>query len=341
MDDERYWRAVAGRDASYDGRFVFAVRSTGIYCRPSCPARRPRREQVRYFAAPQAAERAGFRPCRRCRPQDARSAELEVVQLACRLMPRPLPLLAEELGLSPQRLSRMFQRQLGVTLRQYADAHRLQSFKKQVRKGAKVTDAMYDAGYGSSSRLYERAPAQLGMTPAVYRRGGRGVRIAWAAVGCSLGRALVAGTGRGVCAVFLGDSDAELEKALRGEFPHAEIHRDQTALAEWTGALVKHLVGAQPSLDLPLDIRATAFQRRVWEELRKIPRGGMRTYTEIARAIGSPKSARAVGHACATNPVSVVIPCHRVVRGDGGLGGYRWGLERKRALLEAEASGRE
>jgi AraC family transcriptional regulator of adaptative response/methylated-DNA-[protein]-cysteine methyltransferase len=337
MNEERCWRAVAERDAAFDGKFVFAVRSTGVYCRPSCPARRPRREQVRYFETALAAEGAGFRACRRCRPQDRRKAESEVVELACHLMPRPLKTLAEELGLSPQRLSRMFQRQLGVTPRQYADAQRLGAFKAHVRNGGEVTDALYHAGYGSSSRLYERAAAQLGMTPATYRRGGRGVRIAYSIVDCPLGRLLVAATERGICALSLGNSDAELQAALGEEFPQAEIHRDEAGLGEWTGTLAKHLEGAQPALDLALDIRATAFQRRVWEELRKIPYGGTRTYTEIARAIGRPTAARAVARACATNPVSVVIPCHRVVREDGGLGGYRWGLERKRALLETEA----
>ncbi|MGC9972574.1 MAG: bifunctional DNA-binding transcriptional regulator/O6-methylguanine-DNA methyltransferase Ada [Bryobacteraceae bacterium] len=337
MDDERCWRAVAGRDAAFDGEFVFAVRSTGVYCRPSCPARRPRREQVRFFETAQAAEGAGFRACRRCRPQDRRKAESEVVELACHLLPCPLKTLAEELGLSPRRLSRMFQRLLGVTLRQYADTQRLGAFKARVRNGGEVTDALYHAGYGSSSRLYERAAAQLGMTPATYRRGGRGVRIAYSIVGCPLGRLLVAATERGICALSLGNSDAQLEAALGEEFPQAEIRRDEAGLGGWTGALVKHLEGAQPALDLALDIRATAFQRRVWEELRKIPYGGTRTYSEIARAIGRPTAARAVARACATNPVSVVIPCHRVVRGDGGLGGYRWGLERKRALLETEA----
>ena len=337
MDEERCWRAVEGRDAAFDGKFVFAVRSTGVYCRPSCPARRPRREQVRYFETAQAAEGAGFRACRRCRPQDRRKAEAEVVELACHLMPRPLKALTGELGLSPQRLSRMFQRQLGVTLRQYADARRLGAFKAHVRNGGEVTDALYHAGYGSSSRLYEQAAAQLGMTPATYRRGGRGVQMNYSIVVCPLGRLLVAATERGICALYLGSSDAELEAALGAEFPEAERRRDEAGLGEWTATLVKHLDGAQPSLDLALDIRATAFQRRVWEELRKIPYGGTRTYSEVARAIGRPTAARAVARACATNPVSVVIPCHRVVREDGGLGGYRCGLERKRALLETEA----
>jgi AraC family transcriptional regulator of adaptative response/methylated-DNA-[protein]-cysteine methyltransferase len=340
MDEERRWKAVAARDANFDGRFVFGVRSTGIYCRPSCPARRPRREQVRYFETPQAAERAGFRACRRCRPQEARSAELGIIERACQLMPRPIAELAEELGLRPQRLARMFQRQLGMTPREYAAARKLGSFKAEVRKGGEVTDSMYRAGYGSSSRLYERATERLGMTPATYRQGGRGVRIGYSIARCPLGRLLVAATQRGICAISLGDSDAPLEAELRAEFPQAEIGRDEAGLGAWVESLVKHVEGSQPALDLPLDIRATAFQRRVWEELRHIPYGGTRTYSQVAQAIGRPTSARAVGHACASNPVSLAIPCHRVVRGDGGLGGYRWGLERKRALLETEARGR-
>jgi AraC family transcriptional regulator of adaptative response/methylated-DNA-[protein]-cysteine methyltransferase len=338
MDEERCWRAVAARDVASDGRFVYAVRSTGIYCRPSCPSRRPRREQVRYFTAPEEAERAGFRPCRRCRPREARDAEVDLIERACRLLPRPLAELAKELGVRPQRLARAFRRRLGVTPRQFADARRLKAFKRRVQKGDEVTKAMYEAGYGSSSRLYERAGAQLGMTPATYRRGGRGVEMSYAVVKCPLGLLLVAGTTRGVSMISLGDSVAELEKALSNEFPEAELRRDQRGLGDWTSTLMRHLEGAQPSIDLPLDIRATAFQRRVWEELRKIPYGGTRSYSEIARAIGQPSAARAVGHACATNPVSIAIPCHRVLREDGSPGGYRWGLERKRALLRTEAA---
>lgn len=331
MDHDRCWQAVATRDASADGLFVYAVSSTGIYCRPSCPARRPRREQVRFFDAPDAAERAGFRPCRRCHPRRARNPEAELVQAACRHL---------EAGLAlpePRRLTRAFLRQLGVTPRQYADSLRLQSFKTQVRKGGDVTDALYEAGYGSSSRLYERAGAQLGMTPATYRKGGRGTRIAYSIVPCPLGRLLVAATERGVCAIALADSDAELQTALAAEFPHADLHRGDEEVGRWAAAVVEHLEGTNPALDLPLDIRATAFQRRVWEELRRIPRGQTRTYREVACAIGHPTAARAVARACATNPVALVIPCHRVLRGDGGEGGYRWGVNRKRALLESEA----
>jgi AraC family transcriptional regulator of adaptative response/methylated-DNA-[protein]-cysteine methyltransferase len=336
MDEERCWQAVAARDAAYDGRFVFAVRSTGVYCRPSCPARRPRREQVQYFNAPDSAERAGFRPCLRCRPRDSRNQEAELVEAAIRALKAGRTV--KDCGVDPRRLAKAFVRQLGVTPRQYADALRLESFKARIRKGGEVTEALYEAGYGSSSRLYERAGAQLGMTPATYRKGGRGMRIAYSIVECPLGRLLVAATERGVCVVALADSDAELEAALAAEFPDAELSRGDEEVGNWTAAVVEHLKGARPSLDLPLDIRATAFQRRVWEELQRIPFGQTRTYREVACALGRPTAARAVARACATNPVSLVIPCHRVLRGDGGEGGYRWGIHRKRALLEAEAA---
>ncbi|MGE5571109.1 MAG: bifunctional DNA-binding transcriptional regulator/O6-methylguanine-DNA methyltransferase Ada [Rhodospirillales bacterium] len=335
MDDERRWEAVSARDPAYDGRFVYAVRSTGVYCKPSCPARRPGRDQVRYFDAPDAAERAGFRPCRRCHPRDVNNTEAALVEAACRALEAGGT--PADCGVGPRRLTKAFLRQLGVTPRQYADALRLESFKAQVRKGGEVTEALYEAGYGSSSRLYERAGAQLGMTPGTYRKGGRGMRIAFAIADCPLGRLLVAATQRGVCAVALADSDEELEAALAGEFPEAELRRDDEQVGSWTRAVVEHLEGARPALDLPLDIRATAFQRRVWEELRRIPRGETRTYQEVARAIGRPTAARAVARACATNPVALAIPCHRVVRGDGGEGGYRWGVARKRALLKSEA----
>ncbi len=336
MDEERCWQAVAGRQTASDGSFVYAVRSTGVYCRPSCPSRRPRREQVRFFDAPETAERAGFRPCLRCRPQETRNGEADFVEAACRVLKAGGTV--DECGVDPHRLKRAFVRRLGVTPRQYADALRLESFKALVRKGGGVTESLYEAGYGSSSRLYERAGAQLGMTPATYRKGGRGVRIAFSIVACPLGRLLAAATQRGVCAVALADSDAELEAALSAEFPEAELHRSDEEVGRWAAAIVAHLQGTQPALDLPIDIRATAFQRRVWEELRRIPRGETRTYREIACAIGHPTAARAVARACATNPVALVIPCHRVVRGDGGEGGYRWGIGRKRALLESEAA---
>ncbi len=339
------WRAVLARDARLDGRFVYAVRSTGIYCRPSCPSRRPRRAQAVFFAVPEAAEHDGFRPCQRCRPrQAARDPHAEVVGRICRHIdehldtPLTLGVLAAETGLGPLRLQRAFRRLMGITPRQYADARRLGLLKKRLQEGNDVTTSLYEAGYGSSSRLYERSDAQLGMTPATYRRGGRGMCIGYTIVDCPLGRLLVAATERGISAVYLGDSDRELEATLRREYSNAEISRDTNGLSAWVRALLRHLEGREPHLDLPLDVQATAFQRRVWETLRAIPYGSTRSYSQIARALGRPTATRAVARACATNPVSVVVPCHRVVRQDGGLGGYRWGLKRKQSLLERECS---
>jgi len=345
-DDETYWKAVLERDAQFDGTIFFAVRSTGIYCRPSCPARRPRRKQVVFFLMPEAAERAGFRSCRRCRPRSVAMTDpqVEMVRKACRFiesqddaMPT-LESLSEHTGVSPYHLQRVFKRIAGVTPRQYAEALRLSKFKASVKKGESVTGAMYDAGYGSSSRLYERAPAQLGMTPSAYRHGGKGIRINYTIAGCSLGRLLVAATEKGVCVVRLGDSDAALEADLLSEYPAADNNRDDQALRQWVEQLLNHIDGRLPHLDLPLDVQATAFQWSVWEELRLIPYGSTRSYSEIARAIGRPTATRAVARACATNPVALVIPCHRVVREDKALGGYRWGIERKQALLKQERS---
>ena len=343
-DSEACWQAVLDRDRSFDGRIVFGVRSTGIYCRPSCPARRPRREQVVFFRIPEAAERAGFRSCRRCRPRNASitDPQVEMVRRACSYIEShfdespTLDDLSSHAGVSPYHLQRVFKRIAGITPRQYAEATRLDQFKAGVKKGATVTGAMYDAGYGSSSRLYERAPAQLGMTPADYRRAGKGVRITYTIAGCSLGRLLVAGTEKGVCSVRLGDSDDELESTLRSEYSSAEVVRDDAVLRVWVEQILSHLAGRLPHLDLPLDVQATAFQWSVWDKLREIPYGGTRSYSEIAREMGRPTATRAVARACATNPVALVIPCHRVVREDKGLGGYRWGIKRKEKLLEHE-----
>jgi len=342
--DERRWRAVLSRDRRYDGAFVYAVRSTGIYCRPSCSSRRPRRPQVVFFPLPAVAEQAGFRPCRRCRPQatPGPDAQRELAERAARLIERsvdaPLKLsaLAAQVGASPFHLQRTFKRVLGVTPRQYADALRMGGVKSLLRAGHNVAAALYDAGYGSSSRLYERAAGKLGMTPATYRRGGQGMNITYTTSDSPLGRLLVARTERGICAVSLADSDAQLKARLRREFPRAEVRRDRNGLSDAVRALLRHLEGRQPRLDLPLDVRGTAFQCRVWEELLRIPYGATRTYGEIARAVGQPGAARAVGTACGSNPVPLIIPCHRVVRGGGALGGYGLGLPRKRALLDLE-----
>ena len=344
----RRWRAVKNRRTAADGSFVYAVQSTGIYCRPSCPSRRPAPRRVVFFPAPADAERAGFRPCRRCKPQleSLPSEEARQVRRICwwiadsvKADPEKRLTLAElslASGLSPHKLERLFRRILGITPRQFADGERMRQLKTGLRKGEKVTTALYDAGFGSSSRLYERADAQMGMTPDTYRRGGAGMKIGYTIVTCTLGRLLVGATARGVSAVCLGDSDGPLKKALALEYPRAEIKRDGKRLARWVNGILRHLCGQEPHMDLPLDVQATAFERRVWEELRRIPYGATRTYSEVARAIGKPKAVRAVARACSTNPVSVVVPCHRVVRKDGGPSGYRWGAARKRALIARE-----
>lgn len=346
MPSRKLWRAIESRDAALDGVFVYAVRSTGIYCRPSCPARRPHSKNVRFFALPEIAEREGFRACRRCRPQEApRSAESRLVGRICHLIEGAedgrvrLAELARTCNISPTHLQRTFRRLVGISPRSYAEAIRLRRLKNHLRKGADVTTAMYEAGYSSTSRLYERSNHQLGMTPATYRRGGRGMEIGYSIAASPLGRLLVAGTDRGISAIYLGDTDMRLEAELHREYPEAMVRKNASAVSRWVRELVRHLSGKQQRLDLPLDVAATAFQRCVWEHLQKIPYGATRTYGDIARALERPSATRAVARACATNPVSVVIPCHRVVRGDGSLAGYRWGIERKRSLLEMEKTG--
>jgi AraC family transcriptional regulator of adaptative response/methylated-DNA-[protein]-cysteine methyltransferase len=298
-----------------------------------------------FFPVSDAAERAGFRPCRRCRPQAPRptSPQIEMIAKACRLIEAradgafTLADLGRVTQVSPYHLDRTFKRFLGITPRQYADALRLGRLKSSLRDDQDVTTALYEAGYGSSRGLYERAPEQLGMTPATYRRGGRGMQISYATVHSPLGRLLVAGTERGICSVSLGDSDDTLEQSLKEEYPDAKVRRDNSRLRPWVSALVSHLCGNQPKLDLPLDVVATAFQWRVWYELRNVPYGQTLSYSQIAAAVGRPKAARAVANACAANPAALVIPCHRIIRDDGEPGGYRWGAERKRALLSRES----
>jgi AraC family transcriptional regulator of adaptative response/methylated-DNA-[protein]-cysteine methyltransferase len=335
---------VVAKDARFDGQFVFAVSSTGVYCRPSCPSRRAHRERVKFFDLPEAAEQAGFRACLRCQPKRARilDPQIELVQRVCRLLDdseseaAKLAELASHAGVSVFHLQRTFKRVMGISPRQYQTARKFGNFKSLVRKGETVTNSLYESGFNSSSRLYEYASEELGMTPATYSRGGRGVNINYTIVDSSMGHLLVAVTERGVCAVRMGDNDAELEKDLHAEFPQAQIGRDDSALREPVEKILNHLDKNEPSLDLPLDIRATAFQRQVWEKLREIPYGETVSYADVAKALGKPGAVRAVGRACATNPVALVIPCHRVVREDKSLGGYRWGLDRKKRLLDHE-----
>ena len=340
--NDRQWNAVLTRNRASDGRFVYAVRTTGIYCRPSCPSRRPAREHVRFFAGPKEAEGAGFRACRRCRPAAERSPDVQLAERIVALIEASptgaptLSALARQIGRSPFHLQRTFKRVVGVSPRQWAAARRVGALKRRLQAGDTVSRAQFEAGFGSSSRLYERAASALGMTPAVYRRGGAGVRIGYVVVPTTLGALLVAGTERGLCAVRFGSSEQALARSLKDEFPEAELRRNEPRVSLWAASLRAQTDGIKPTALLPLDIQATAFQLRVWDELRRIPFGVTRTYAQVARAIGRPRAARAVARACASNRAALAVPCHRVVRGDGGLGGYRWGVERKRKLLERE-----
>jgi AraC family transcriptional regulator of adaptative response/methylated-DNA-[protein]-cysteine methyltransferase len=337
----RYWRATLSRDARADGTFVLAVRSTHIYCRPSCPARRPLRRNVVFFRTREEAEKQGFRPCRRCRPNEV-AGPVALVERASRLLAesgedgvRFAPL-AATLGTTSATLRRAFLQVTGLRPRELAEALRLARFKKLLRAGKGIADALYETGYGSSSRVYERSNAQLGMTPATYRKGGKDMKIGYAIAKSALGKVLVAATERGVSAVYLGEADGKLIDELRNEYPRAEITPAANSFERWVKEIVQRVEGQPPRMELPLDLQATAFQRRVWQELQHIPRGTTRTYSQVARALGNPKAVRAVARACASNPVSIVVPCHRVIREDGSLAGYRWGLSRKEQLLAQE-----
>lgn len=341
------WQAVVARDRSADGKFVYGVSSTGIYCRPSCASRRPSRDRVTFFDSPAEASRAGYRACRRCQPDtDARvDPWVEKIRRACVYLSNveghlSLAKLAARIGGSPYHLQRNFKRLVGLSPREYAEAYRVGRVKRRLRQSPDVTSAVVDAGYASSSRFYERAVPKLAMPPSAYRRGGIGMHIRYAIVDSPLGRLLVAATTRGVCAVTMGSSDPELEQALAREYPAATIERDSGGLSKWTRRILAHVAGRRPRLDLPIDVQATAFQWQVWTALAAIPYGETRSYADVARAIGRPSAVRAVARACATNPVALAIPCHRVVSSQGDEGGYRWGAERKRLLLETETARR-
>jgi AraC family transcriptional regulator of adaptative response/methylated-DNA-[protein]-cysteine methyltransferase len=343
-NQDQRWQAVLARDASEDGKFVFAVSSTGVYCRPSCAARRPRREHVTFFAKPDQAEKAGYRACLRCRPRAIGGhGATEMVKAICRYIeqhldePLTLARLGSEFRQSPFHLQRTFKSVLGITPRAYADSCRMNQLKGNLRAGHSVTRSMYDAGYSSSSRLYERTASQLGMTPDKYRRGAIAAPIRYTFADSPLGRMLIAATEKGICAIQFADSDGELEQGLRHEFPFAIRRRDDEAMRPWKEDLLRQMRGQRLNAALPLDIQATAFQRRVWSHLQTIPFGRTRSYAAVAKAIGQPTATRAVARACATNPVAVAIPCHRVVSKNGDSGGYRWGVARKKSLLELEA----
>lgn len=373
IDPEAAWAAVLGRDGQRDGTFVYAVTTTGVYCRPSCPSRRPHRHNVQFFEAPDTAERAGFRACQRCKPRDEAAptpAMIEKVRtyidahLDDRIM---LSGLARHVGVSTFHLQRTFKRETGLSPAQYAAARRAERFRHELKQGANVTRATYDAGYSSSSRLYAVSNAQLGMTPSAYRRGGRGMHIRYATADTAFGRLLVAATERGVCFVELGDDDRALEAGLAAEYPLATREQAPAELGEWMSAVLATLDGPSPRAiaataaetrsgvarsgeagtqesstavkqqpSVPLDVKATDFKWRVWRALQEIPYGETRSYAEVAAAIGAPKAVRAVANACATNNAALVIPCHRVIGSNGTLTGYRWGVDRKRRLLEHE-----
>ena len=337
------WEAVLTRDRRYDGRFVYGVSSTNVYCRPSCPSRRPTRNHVTFFDSPSLAEAAGYRACLRCRSQSPHGSEAEQrVERARRHLddhcdePVTLRRLATEVGMSPFHLQRTFTQLVGLSPKAYLDAKRMERFTSALKRGETVTHATYEAGFGSSSSLYARAHGELGMTPSAFRSGGEGVTLRYTTVPTAIGRMLVAVTERGLAAVRLGDTGAALVASLRFDYPKAMFRRDRTGLKQQVQTILRCLTEEIDATAFPLDVKATTFQRKVWRALQQIPRGETRTYQEIAQLIGRPTAARAVARACATNPIAVVIPCHRVVRGDGQLAGYRWGLERKKRLLALE-----
>jgi AraC family transcriptional regulator of adaptative response/methylated-DNA-[protein]-cysteine methyltransferase len=338
------WAALATRDPDADGRFVYAVRTTGVYCRPSCPSRAAHPDNVSFHPTCAAAEAAGFRPCRRCRPNEAPLAERQAAAIAraCRLidaaetMPA-LDALASTAGLSAFHFHRVFRRVTGITPKAYAAARLAERIARRLPEAETVTEAVFAAGYNASSRFYAQGSGRLGMSPSVYRRGGPGTAIRFAVAACSLGALLVAATARGVCAILLGDDPDALVRDLQDRFPRADLSPGDADFDLWVAAIVGFVETPGRGLDLPLDIGGTVFQQRVWEALRAVPVGTTTTYAAIARAIGAPKSTRAVAQACGANRLAVVVPCHRVVRSDGALSGYRWGVARKRALLDREA----
>lgn len=343
LSEDEKWRAVLSRDNRFDGAFVFAVRSTGIYCRPSCPARRSTRDKMSFFPGSAEAEQSGFRSCHRCQPRQATaSPRSQLVDQVCKFIEAnlqkklTLKILGSQVGLSPYHFQRTFKKALGVSPRQYVEARRLARMKSSLKRGETVNDSLYDAGFSSRSRVYENVAGGFGVNPGEFRRGGQGLRIEYGIINSPLGRLLVAVTERGVCAVCIGDSDTFVEQSLVEDYPAAELHRDDEGVRKWTSSFERYLQGEYPSLDLPVDVRATAFQSKVWKAIQAIPSGKTATYSQIADQLGKPNATRAVARACATNPVALVIPCHRVVGKDGGLHGYRWGLHRKKTLLELE-----
>ncbi|WP_314153554.1 bifunctional DNA-binding transcriptional regulator/O6-methylguanine-DNA methyltransferase Ada [Rouxiella badensis] len=342
-DADACWQAIVGRDAAADGQFVYAVRTTGIYCAPSCLSRQPNRENVEFFAAAKQAEAAGYRPCKRCRQGriSLRQQQIQQVEQACRLLESSektptLEALAREVGLSAYHFHRVFKSHTGLTPRAYAVAKRQQRVREKLVETQSVTSAILEAGYASNGNFYASSGASLGMTPSAYRAGGKGTAV-WFAVGrCSLGDILVAESPRGICAILLGDNPQRLVESLQDNFPHATLLGNDEDFEKRIATVVGFVDSPQSELALPLDIRGTAFQQRVWHALRAIPVGETLSYSEVAEKIGSPRAVRAVAGACAANLLAVAIPCHRVVKNNGNISGYRWGVERKKRLLEKE-----
>ena len=347
MNDDIRWLAVLARDPAADGQFVFAVQTTGIFCRPSCRARHALRHNVCFYASAELAARAGFRPCKRCRPdlQDPQARRRQTIEQACRLLEQEQPLtleaLAQRLAVSPYHLHRLFKAATGMTPKAWQQAARARRLRSRLLQGEKVTDSLLAAGFPDSSSYYRQADAALGMTAGQFRRGGDDLTVRYALSDCALGRCLVAESERGICAILLADDDAALHNELHGLFPHAHHEQADAGFAARVRQVIASVDRPGAALDLPLDLRGTAFQQQVWQALRAIPDGETASYRQVAAAIGKPGAVRAVARACAANRLAIIIPCHRVVRSDGGLSGYRWGSARKAALLRREANPEE
>ncbi len=343
MKTEIYWKAVQNNDAKFNGTFVYAVNSTKIYCKPSCASKLPKRENVRFFDDFNTAETNGFRACRRCQPKnEATNPQTEIVIRACELLETEeqvsLEDLSVKLNLSAAHLQKMFKEIIGVSPKKYAEMKRLEKFRDEIKKGSDVTNSMYEAGFNSSSRLYENVSEKLGMTPKTYAKKGANMKINYTITDCDLGKLLVARTEKGICAVTFGDDSETLKENLFSEYQNAEIEENNANLKDYVEAVLANMKGANKTLDLPTDLQATAFQMRVWDILRKIPYGETVSYQQVAEKLGNKNAVRAVATACASNRVALVIPCHRVVRSSGELSGYRWGISRKKQLLEQEKS---
>lgn len=341
--EESYWQAVLKREVIQAKTFVYAVASTGIYCLPSCPSRKPKRENVSFYSLPELAEAAGYRACKRCEPRKPQTdPQVELMRQICRYIsehleaPLTLEHLASQFKLSPSHLQRNFKKIVGVSPQAFQESYRIHAIKASLKDGKDIAAALYDAGYGSSSQLYTKANSQLGMTPKNYQQKGENMTIHYSISACPLGLLLVAATAKGICSIRLGDDAGKLTDELIAEFSQATLEVDNGLLTNWVSLIIKHLEGKEPHLDLPLDVRATAFQKQVWQALQTIPYGETRSYAQVAEGLGKPSAVRAVASACARNPVALVVPCHRVIRTDGSMGGYRWGLERKEQLLKQE-----